>query len=123
MDENPSYDMFFVEVPRFQRDVRKIMTDEELEAVKSELAVAPKLGDLIPHSGGIRKLRWSLGNRGKSRGARIIYYYRDKDMPLYLLAVYKKSQKINLLVSETKELVRLIRELKEAHSADEAINE
>ncbi len=123
MTENLSYDMVFVEVPRFKRDVRKIMTEEELEAVKSELAVAPKLGDPIPYGDGIRKLRWSLGNRGKSHGARIIYFYRDKDMPLYLLAVYKKSQKINLRASETKELVKLIKELEEAHTADAAINE
>lgn len=81
----------------------------ELEAF---IAANPEAGDLIPGTGGIRKLRWAASGRGKSGGARIIYYYHSPAMPLFLLAAYTKSTKIDLTSNEKKQLTRLTKQLK-----------
>jgi len=62
-------------------------------------------------TGGIRKLRWALEGRGKSGGARIIYFYYDLNMPLYLLACYPKNKKISLTDAEKAQLKNVVKEL------------
>ena len=59
-------------------------------------------------TGGIRKLRWGRGSRGKSGGARVIYYYHDQRIPLYLLTVFGKNEKDNLSKSERNDLAKLV---------------
>jgi len=49
------------------------------------LAHHPTAGDLVPGTGGIRKLRWALPGRGKSGGARVIYFFHGTDLPLFAL--------------------------------------
>jgi hypothetical protein len=51
----------------------------------------PSVGDLIPETGGVRKIRWRRAGAGKRGGARVIYFYHDADRPLYLLMVYAKG--------------------------------
>jgi len=60
------------------------------------LAIHPESGDEIPGTGGVRKLRFGFRGRGKSGGARVIYYYFDKDNPLYALLIYGKNEQVNL---------------------------
>lgn len=71
------------EVPEYIRQAEKLMTTEERQDIVSYLAAHPKSGDLIEGAGGIRKIRWGRGGRGKSGGVRVIYYYRSEMMPLY----------------------------------------
>jgi len=59
-------------------------------------------------TGGIRKLRWARGNKGKSGGIRIIYFYHDQRIPLYLLTVFGKNEQANISKSERKELAKLV---------------
>ena len=59
-------------------------------------------------TGGIRKLRWSRGSRGKSGGVRVIYYYHDERMPLYLLTVFGKNEQANLSKAERNQLAKLV---------------
>jgi len=59
-------------------------------------------------TGGIRKLRWARGNKGKSGGVRIIYFYHDQRIPLYLLTVFGKNEQANISKSERKELAKLV---------------
>ena len=54
----------------------------------------------MPDTGGVRKLRWGIRNLGKRVGVRIIYYFHDLNMPLYLLAIYAKGEKVNLNMQE-----------------------
>jgi mRNA-degrading endonuclease RelE of RelBE toxin-antitoxin system len=61
------------EVPEYIRQAEKLLTDAERQDVLSYLSAHPKSGDLIEGTGGIRKLRWGRGGRGKSGGVRIIY--------------------------------------------------
>lgn len=62
----------------------------------NDLAHHPAAGDLVPGTGGIRKLRWGLEGRGKRGGARAIYFYHDMDMPLFALAAYAKNEQADL---------------------------
>lgn len=66
------------------------------------LAANPYAGDLIPNTGGVRKVRVPASGRGKRGGARVIYYVFDEDAPLYALLVYAKNQSTNLTVDEAK---------------------
>ena len=58
-------------------------------------------------TGGIREFRWACGNKGKSSGVRVIYYYHNESMPLFLLSIFGKSEKSNLSKSERNELAKL----------------
>ena len=59
-------------------------------------AYNPTSGDLIPGTGGVRKLRWGLEGRGKRGGARVVYFYHDAGMPNFALTAYAKSERADL---------------------------
>jgi hypothetical protein len=59
-------------------------------------------------TGGVRKLRWGRGDQGKSGGVRVIYYFYDELMPLYLLTLFAKGDKDNLTKAERNELHGLV---------------
>lgn len=77
--------------------------EERLEFVDF-IAQNPECGDLIPTTGGIRKVRWSRAGTGKRGGVRVIYFYYDRATPLYLLMVYAKARKEDLTPAEAKVL-------------------
>lgn len=85
------------------------MTDDQRMAVIYMIAADPIIGDIIRGTGGIRKMRVALSGRGKSGGARIIYYYHDPDMPIFLLSTFAKSDRENLSKGERNELSKLAR--------------
>ena len=66
------------------------------------LSQFPEKGDVIPGTKGLRKLRWSVGNRGKRGGSRIIYYYHLPENLILLLSAYAKSQQEDMDVEEKK---------------------
>jgi hypothetical protein len=96
------------EVPEYIRQAEKLLTEAERLDVLNYLAGHPKSGDLIEGTGGIRKLRWGRGGRGKSGGVRVIYYYHSDLMPLYLLTLFAKNEQENLSKSERNELAKLV---------------
>jgi hypothetical protein len=107
------YPIVIAETKPFQNAAKKLITEDELSQIIGHVAFHPEGGDLIQGAGGIRKLRWDRPGMGKSGGLRVIYFFHDLNMPLYLLAVYPKSQKSNITDSEkaimgklTKELIR-----------------
>jgi hypothetical protein len=73
--------MEFVEAPAFTRHVSDYLGDDEYQALQNQLAANPEVGDLMPGTGGFRKLRWTDPRRrkGKRGGLRIIYYYFFSD--------------------------------------------
>ena len=64
------------ETPLFTKYCLVYWTQEEYEEFKTFLALNPEAGDVEPNSGGIRKIRWTSGGRGKSGGVRVIYFNR-----------------------------------------------
>jgi len=85
-----------VETPVFQRNVEKLFSEAEREALIAYLARHPFAGDPIPDTGGVRKLRYAVQGKGKRGGARVIYYVVDDDTPLYALLVYGKNRRDDL---------------------------
>ena len=79
-----------VETPEFIRRIDKLMDDEERAALILYLAENPTAGDLIPGTGGVRKLRWGLEGRGKRGGARIIHFFHSSRLPLFLVTAFAK---------------------------------
>ena len=91
------------ETPIFQRYAAEVWTEAEREEFINFIAAKPEAGDLIRGSGGCRKVRWATTGKGKSGGARVIYFNAE-DLTIWLLIVYKKSKFDNLPTSFLVEL-------------------
>jgi len=100
------------ETPEYARSAERLLTAADRMEVVEYLAANPKAGDLMQGTGGVRKLRWARGGRGKSGGVRVIYYFHSDAIPLYLLTVFGKNQKSNLSKAERNDLAELVRVLK-----------
>ena len=85
-----------VELPEFKAFAKKHLSDEELSKIITHLANNPDSGDLIAGSGGLRKFRWAGNGKGKSGGFRIIHYYHNDDMPIFLITGFAKNEMENL---------------------------
>jgi hypothetical protein len=72
------------------------------------LAANPKVGDLMEGTGGIRKLHWGQGSQSKSGGVRVIYYFHNEAMPLYLLTLFAKNEQANISKADRNELAGLV---------------
>ena len=81
-----------VETETFVQYTDGMWRENEREALISWLARNPLAGDVIPGSGGLRKLRWSRSSLGKRGGARVIYYNVLGDGQVWLLIAYTKSK-------------------------------
>ena len=90
------------ETHMFKRQAEKIWGEDELAALVDHLALNPEDGDVIPGTGGVRKLRWGKTGVGKRGGVRVIYFYYRPDCPLYLLLAYAKAQASDLSADEKK---------------------
>jgi hypothetical protein len=96
-----------VETPEFLAATGKLMEEAERTALVDYLARNPAAGDLIPGTGGVRKLRWALEGRGKRGGARVIYFHHNADMPLFALTAYAKNQRADLSQQDRNDFKRL----------------
>ena len=94
-------------MPEFLAATKKLMDDAERTELVEYLAYNPTAGDLVPGSGGVRKVRWGLEGRGKRGGARVIYFFHDLEMPLYIFTAYAKNERENLDQSEIKAFQKL----------------
>jgi hypothetical protein len=86
----------FIETKLFSRLVADILSDEEYSRLQHTLINDPEAGDLIPGSGGIRKLRWRVPGRGKRGGVRVIYYARVRRGQFWMLTLYAKNVVANI---------------------------
>ena len=105
------------ETQAFARSAEKIWHEDELTELIDHVAHNPQAGDLIPGTGGVRKLRWGRLGSGKRGGARVIYFYYRPDCPLYLLLAYAKAQANDLTPDEKKAVAALAAAIRDA--ADE----
>jgi hypothetical protein len=95
----------------YQRRADELLTKAEQDAVIDLVAYDPTRGDLIPGTGGLRKLRIAAGGSGKRGGARVIYYFYSEDFPVLLLALYAKNEKSDLSAREKKTFATLVQEI------------
>lgn len=85
--------MIFIETPIFTEDVTDLLSDDEYAKLQLFLAANPDVGDLIQGTGGLRKVRWTAGGKGKSGGVRVIYYDASDLDQIRMLLIYKKGIK------------------------------
>jgi hypothetical protein len=103
-----------VEMPTFSADARRLPTEAERQEITDRLAYSPEEGVVIQGTGGIRKTRVGLAGRGKRGGGRVMYFYHDADMPLYLIALYAKNEKADLSAKDKALYRTLVQELVKA---------
>lgn len=84
------------------------LTITEREAIVSYIAANPDAGDIMPGTGGARKLRFAGRGKGKSGGYRIISFYADPEIPVFLLDIYSKDSQANLSQAERNELREIL---------------
>jgi hypothetical protein len=99
----------------FLRQAASLWSEDDRNGFVDFIAANPEAGDVIPDSGGIRKVRWRRPGTGKRGGVRVIYFYHDSTMPLYLLLIYAKSQRENWTQDEKQRAQALVAGLKQAH--------
>ena len=88
--------MTLIETPLFSRLWPDYWDEDERGAFCAWLASYPDAGDVIPGSGGCRKVRWSRRGMGKRAGVRVIYYLPTTSGPLWLLLIYAKNAQDNI---------------------------
>jgi hypothetical protein len=95
-----------VEMPAYLRTAEAIFTATELERIVSLVAADPDCGEVMPGTGGFRKVRVARGGMGKRGGARVVYIVRSEAFPIFLVAAYAKNEKDNLSKKERNELAK-----------------
>jgi hypothetical protein len=96
--------MQFIETSIFTRQVTALLTDDKYSQLQVALSAHPDAGAIIPNSGGLRKIRWSMSGRGKRGGVRAIYYWVVTEDQILMLFMYTKSEKDDLTSQQLKVL-------------------
>jgi hypothetical protein len=97
-----------VETLLFERQWPYYWSEEERGEFAAYIAKNPTAGDVVPESGGIRKVRWQRAGSGKSGGVRVIYFTRLAAGEVVLLTLYAKSKTDNLTGPTLKEIRRAL---------------
>jgi hypothetical protein len=96
-----------VETPTFLKAAAAFFDEEDRENIVRTIAADPEAGDLMPGTGGYRKLRFARPGMGKRGGVRVIYLYGGEELPIFLITVYAKSEKGNLTKAERNALAKM----------------
>jgi hypothetical protein len=106
--------MEFIEAPFFTQLLPAYLRDDEYLALQLHLARNPEAGDVLPGTGGFRKVRWADPRRGEGRrgGLRVIYYYFEQDRRIWFLTIYGKDEAADLTPKEKRALKAAIEEEK-----------
>ncbi len=101
-----------VETGIFYRRATALLSRDEHDALIAFLATNPFAGDEIVGTGGVRKVRFAAKGKGKSGGARVIYYIVDETMPLFALLIYGKGEQADLTAAQRTTVAALAAEIK-----------
>jgi len=107
--------MVIIETSIFTKRISTLLNDEEYRTLQNYLVDMPGSGVIIQGSGGIRKLRWSAGGRGKRGGARIIYFWATRGSRIFMLYAYAKNERDDL----TKDQLSMLRKAVASEFEDE----
>ena len=104
----------FIIMPEFERQWNRMgLNDNDLKRLQYELLDNPKAGDVMQGTGGLRKIRFSFENRGKSGSARVVYVDFAVYEKIFLITAYSKNEKDNLSKAERNAVKKLIENLEE----------
>jgi hypothetical protein len=105
--------------PTFERQAKDAgLSGDELMTIASSLAENPLAGDLMPGTGGARKVRFARQGKGKSGGYRTVHYFGGVDVPIFLLALIDKGNKSDLSMAERNALANILARIAEAYRQD-----
>ena len=99
----------------FLRQAASLWSEDDRNGFVDFIAANPEAGDVIPDSGGIRKVRWRRPGTGKRGGVRVIYFYHDSTMPLYLLLIYAKAERENWTWDEKRQAHAMTESIKQTY--------
>lgn len=104
-------DAVFVELPAFERFREQYLNDDQFTELQFELMANPSAGDVIPGSGGMRKMRFADARRGKGKrgGMRVIFYYWVGGPEFWLFTLYDKNTLDDLSKEQRSQLHRLLK--------------
>lgn len=86
----------FIETSIFERELPVYLDDDEYAELQLFLMIHPDAGDVIPGSGGVRKLRWKRPGQGKRGGTRVVYFVRQGLREIWMLTIYAKAKQENI---------------------------
>ena len=100
--------MVILEIRAFTARIDDLLTQEEYRALHLDLVRHPAAGDVIPGTGGLRKIRWSLKGRGKRGGCRVIYFWHPASSRLLMLFAFSKSERADIGAYQKKLLRQIV---------------
>jgi hypothetical protein len=100
----------FIESSVFERVRPAYLDDDEYAELQQYMIQAPEAGQLIPGSGGVRKLRWSRSGMGKRGGLRVIYFVQHQPNEFWMLTLYAKAKHDNVPAHILKQLLEAFRD-------------
>ena len=100
-----------IETKLFSRLLGEYLSDDDYAAPQRSLIANPEVVAVIPGSGGVRKLRWTLPGRGKLGGVRVVYFVKTLEGVIWMLTIYAKNVAENIPVH----VLRKIREEIDSH--------
>lgn len=106
-----------VETPAYLASAKGLLSDDERAEIAEMIASNPTRGDLIIGGGGVRKVRFAIGNKGKSGGVRVIYFHHGASIPIFLFMVYGKGERTNLTKSQTNTITAVAKRIAETYGA------
>ena len=99
----------FIESSIFKRVLPLYLDDDEYSDLQQSLMQNPEAGEVVPGSGGVRKVRWSRPGTGKRGGLRIIYFVRYRPNEIWMLTLYAKAKRENVPAHILKQLLEAFR--------------
>ena len=102
--------MEIIETSIFTRQVQAFLSNEEYRQLQLALVIQPGMGVIIPGSGGLRKMRWTIGGHGKRGGVRVIYYWVVVQDRILMLFMYAKNEQDDLTPDQLKVLRKIVEE-------------
>lgn len=103
------------ETATYEKDADELFSSEEHDRLRDYLAFNPVAGDEIRGAGGVRQLLWPCKAKGKARLAQVIYFFRNLNLPLYMLAIYADAKPVEFDDSWRGEMAQVAEDLVREH--------
>lgn len=105
-----------IETEEFLKDAKSAgLSDDDRKDIIDFISENPLAGVEMAGTGGARKVRFAAKGKGKSGGVRVITFYSGADIPVFLLNVFAKGDKVNLTQAERNALKKILGDVAEAY--------